>query len=237
MTWDQDELAAYRAIGDWEKLWEATVPLVKLQYGRMVRSGVVPEPAFKGDDEWLHAGILLAGEAMRTWEPEKGAYSTYIIATLTWGYRRVLEKSWRGGLTARHSIPLQMFSLEQVRDDLPDSHGELLDEGFADEGTYSAALTYEGVIGSHGVPAAHYPQRVAPEGLGDPVAEAARMETQVRLVAGLASLPESEREVLLATQTETQEAYAKRNGIALRTVRGRLSRARRNMAAFLASGG
>ena len=224
-AWTQEQLATYRAIGDWESLWEATVPLVKLQYGRMVRAGAVPEPAFKGDDEWLQEMMLLAGEAMRKWDPEKGAYSTYILATVSRNVGVSMDRESRRGVVARHGI--QAVAVLSVEDQRP---GAQPDDEAEDDGTFSAVLSYGGVVDRVRRP------DEAPEGLGDPADEAERAEAGARLVAALACLPPTEREALVATQVETQEEYARRTGVPLRTVEWRVAQARRRVAAFLESG-
>jgi RNA polymerase sigma factor (sigma-70 family) len=211
-------------LGDWEKLWEATIPLVKMQYGRMVRSGAVPEPECKGDDHWLNEMLLIAGEAMRKWDPDKGAFSTYIVSCVRLGIRNSLEKDARGGVTADHGIPIAVVSTEDARpgttpdDDAPD-----------DDGTYGAAMAYGGVVERGRRP------DDAPEGLGDPGEEAERLQTQARLTAALACLPPEEREALLATQTEAQADYAALAGIPRTTVQSRVERALRRLRQFLDS--
>ena len=237
MNWTQQELATYRAIGDWEKLWEATIPLVKWKVGKMIRLGALPSSDEVGD-EWLQEGMLLAGEAMRQWDPAKGAYSTYIVSTLNWGLRKALEKSRRGGLTARAGVPLQVYSLESERDDVPDSSATagVDGDGFADEGTFGAGLTYAGVIGTHGVPTGHYDEDAVPEGFADPAVEAERIQLGEKLNQGLAGLSPDERHALLACQTETQAAYAERTNTPARTVHYRLARAKAKMAKFFNDG-
>ena len=226
-TWTQEQLAVYRMLGEWDKLWEATLPLVKMQYGRMVRAGTVPEPGYKGDDHWLNEMMLLAGEAARKWDPGKGAFSTYIIATISLGIRESIEKDARGGVTARRHSDVVVVSMEDQRpgvqpdDDAPD-----------DDGTFGAALAYGGVV--------ERGRRVSPddvpEGMGDPADEAERLEAQSRLAVALACLPLEEREALLATQTETQADYAAVAGIPVRTVRRRIERAKSKVDTFFNSG-
>lgn len=224
-TWTQEDLAVYRALGDWEKLWEATIPLVKMQYGRMVRAGTVPEPESKGDDHWLQEMLLIAGEAMRRWDPQKGAYSTFIVSAVRLGVRNSMEREGRCGVTADHGVSITVLSVEDTRPGtVPD------DDAADDDGTFSAALSYGGVV-ERGSP----PQGDAPEGLRDPAEEASRLELQARLVAALATLPIEEREVLLAVQTESAPAYAERTGIPLRSVERRCARARAAVAVLLES--
>jgi RNA polymerase sigma factor (sigma-70 family) len=215
LNWTQQELATYRAVGDWEKLWEATVPLVKSEYGRLVRLGHVPEPQDKGDDHWMNEGMLIAGEAMRKWDPAKGAYSTYLCSHLRTALPLAVQKDGNAGLTARNGTRLNVVGLQDQRPGV-----EVGAEDPDDDGTYDATLSY--------------PQ--APEGFGDPSDEAERLELNTRLSVALAGLPSEEREALLATQVETQQEYAARIGVALITVKTRVARARTKVAAHIPSG-
>lgn len=194
-----------------------------MQYGRMVRSGAVPDPTFKGDDEWLQEMMMLAGEAMRKWDPEKGAYSTYVVACLRLGIRNSLEKDARGGVTADHGVPVFALSIEDQRP------GVQPDEEAEDDGTFNAVLAYGGVVERDRRPEG------APEGLGDPAEEAERMQGQARLVAALALLPMEDREALIATQVETQKEYAARKGLPRTTVQSYVERARLRIRHFLES--
>lgn len=224
-TWTQEDLAVYRALGDWEKLWEATIPLVKMQYGRMVRAGTVPEPESKGDDHWLQEMLLIAGEAMRRWDPEKGAYSTFIVNAVQLAIRNSLKREGRCGVTADHGVEVVVLSVEDTRPGtVPD------DDAADDDGTFSAALSYGGVVER-----TCQPQGDVPEGLGDPADEAARMELQGHLAAALACLSPEEREALLAVQVETQAAYAARIGAPRRTVEDRIARAKARVVEILES--
>jgi RNA polymerase sigma factor (sigma-70 family) len=207
-TWTQEELAVYRMLGEWDKLWEATVPLVKSEYGRMVRLGHVPEPQDKG--------MLIAGEAMRKWDPAKGAWSTYLVSHLRTALPMAVRKDGRGGITARdYGASVNVVSLQDQRPGV-DANSDDPD----DDGTYDATLAYA----------------ESPQDLGDPVEEASRIEVQTRLAVALASLPVEEREALIATQIETQEAYATRIGVPFITVRRRIERARVKVSSLMGSG-
>jgi RNA polymerase sigma factor (sigma-70 family) len=215
-TWTQEELAVYRMLGEWDKLWEATLPLVKSEYGRMVRLGHVSEPQDKGDDHWLNEGMLIAGEAMRKWDPAKGAYSTYIVSHLRTALPMAVRKDARGGITARdYGVSVSVVSLQDQRPGV-DANSDDPD----DDGTYDATLAYA----------------EAPEELGDPVEEASRIEVQTRLAVALASLPVEEREALIATQIEAVGAYATRTGIDPATVWRRVRRARSKVQELMGTG-
>lgn len=220
-TWTQEELAAAKARSDFETLWRAAIPLVKMQYGRMVKAGIVP-----GEEEWLQEMMLIAGEAMRTWDPEKGAYSTYIISHVRTGIRNSMERANRCGITAAHGVPVTVVGTSDVRPGVsPDDETE-------DDGTFNAVLSYGGLVERDRRP----DFSDIPEGLGDPADEAVRLEQQARLTAALACLPPEEREALVATQTETQQAYARRLGVPRTTVQSRVVRACVKVRQFLESG-
>lgn len=219
--WTQEELAGAKARSDFETLWQATIPLVKMQYGRMVKAGTVP-----GEGEWLQEAYLIAGEAMRTWDPEKGAYSTFLLSHVKQTLARRVRADSRVGITGAHDAQIRVIGIGDVRPGVsPDDETE-------DDGTFNAVLSYGGLVERDRRP----DFSDIPEGLGDPADEAVRLEHQARLTAALACLPPEEREALIATQTESQPAYAERTGIPLRTVKRRCARARNSVALFLESG-
>lgn len=71
-----DELRAARKAQDWKTLWEQAIPLVKFTMSSFVRGGM--DTKYCTDDA-LQIANLAVGSAVRTWEPEKGEFSTWIM--------------------------------------------------------------------------------------------------------------------------------------------------------------
>jgi RNA polymerase sigma factor (sigma-70 family) len=72
-----DELRAAHQAQDWRLLWEQALPLVKFTITRLIRSGRL-DSSFSSDD-LLQEGNLAAGAAVRSWHPDKGAFSTWVM--------------------------------------------------------------------------------------------------------------------------------------------------------------
>jgi RNA polymerase sigma factor (sigma-70 family) len=74
--WSASELRAAQAAQDWHGLWLQAVPLVKSTISRLIASGnLTPEQA---TDDLLQEALLTAGRALRTWDPDQGAFTTWM---------------------------------------------------------------------------------------------------------------------------------------------------------------
>ena len=74
---DAAELQALRKARDWQRLWVAALPLVKLTITRLISSGRITTD--QATDDLLQEGNLAAGRAIRSWDPDKGAFSTWVM--------------------------------------------------------------------------------------------------------------------------------------------------------------
>jgi RNA polymerase sigma factor (sigma-70 family) len=87
----EPQLICARALGDWTALWLAADPLVKFAMSKL---GC-------GDEDALQQGRLAAGLAIRSWAPEKGAFSTHITTQVIGAIRDWLRAAHNGGVGSR----------------------------------------------------------------------------------------------------------------------------------------
>lgn len=71
-----DELRAARKAQDWKTLWEQAIPLVKFTMSSFIRGGMDPKYRF---EDALQSAYLAVGQAVRTWDPGTGEFSTWIM--------------------------------------------------------------------------------------------------------------------------------------------------------------
>jgi len=74
------ELAAALDAQRYDILWYEAVPLAKFAVGQMSRAGLVDAVHLRED--LLQEAITAAGEAIRTWDPMEGAFSTWVVAAV-----------------------------------------------------------------------------------------------------------------------------------------------------------
>lgn len=71
-----DELRAARKAQDWKTLWEQAIPLVKFTMSSFIKGGMDPKYRF---EDALQSAYLAVGQAVRTWDPGTGEFSTWIM--------------------------------------------------------------------------------------------------------------------------------------------------------------
>lgn len=222
------ELAAAQERQDWTVLWEQALPLVKLVVGRMARSA-----SERAGDDTLQEGMLIAGEAMRTWKPLECAYSTHVCNRVRWDLLRARSEDHNAGIGSYKQRPA-VFSLADSRDGMfgfgANPEGDQGED--EDDGTFDAGLTYDGVRR----PSGQYDGGgFTPEGFGDPADEADRQRTEERLRGAVDHLPSRMRGVVVAVMgldgspPETLRAYSERTGVARSTAWNVLSRATKTL--------
>lgn len=72
-----EELVAAKDSEDWDFLWRAAIPLVKVAVRRHLRSNAIQTPKWVRED-LLQEGLLAAGAAVRTWQTFDCAFSTWV---------------------------------------------------------------------------------------------------------------------------------------------------------------
>lgn len=72
------ELSAARKAQNYKLLWEQAIPVVKFAIGLLVQSGRV-DKTYCSDDMY-QAAYLAVGATVRSWEPDRVAFSTWIVA-------------------------------------------------------------------------------------------------------------------------------------------------------------
>lgn len=215
------ELAAAQERKDWALLWQHAMPLVKLVIGRMRKDGASRSESADADGELLQQGMLIAGEAMRSWRPMECAFSTHITTRVRGDLLNHGAEEANAGVASRAQNPVIL----SLGDERPDASSDSEDEDADDDGTFSAALTYAGVV----MPGGQYDgDGYTPEGFGDP-SEVADVGAQAHVRAVLQHLPERDQHLLCSIygiggcHQQTVVEYAAAHDIALRTVERRLA--------------
>lgn len=194
------ELAAARQRQDWGLLWEQAIPLAKLAVRRLMEKGSLAPG--QSTEDLMQDALLAAGLAVRKWQPEKGAFSTWVMARARGQVLDSLAACNSGMIGGRRS-GLPVVSMH--------GEGSTAYEG-EDDAEDAAELQYEHT----------------PEGLGDPLEEAARVEAGEQALLRLASLPADAEELVaslygVGRTKETVEQFARRKRLAIRTVKYRLA--------------
>lgn len=145
----QDELVRARLLGDWDTLWTAAIPWVKFVVSTMGQ-----------DEDLTQTGHLAAGQAVRTWDPDKGAFSTHICNCVRGACQTYLSTRDSGGIGSswqrRQGKAVEMVDMQlELDEEAPDL----------------SELTYEAT-------------GAVPEGYGDAGAELQR-ETAKEAIRGL----------------------------------------------------
>ena len=95
------ELAAALDAKRYDILWFEAVPLARFAVRQMVRSGQL-EGAYHRDDI-LQEAIAAAGEAIRTWDPIEGAFSTWVVAAVKGAVLTYIAREMNGLQAARYA--------------------------------------------------------------------------------------------------------------------------------------
>jgi hypothetical protein len=218
------ELAAAQQRGDWALLWQQAMPLVKLVAGRMRRGGAMRSEDV--DDDLVQQGMLIAGEATRSWRPLECAFSTHITNRVRGDLLNYATTRANGGIGSHMQKPVVL----SLGDERPDAKGDMTtgedggDEG-GDGGTFEAALTYAGVVMPGGQ---HDGDGYVPEGFGDP-SEEADVGAEAKVRAVLQHLSERNQHMFCSIygigggRPQSVAEYAAAHGIPLRTLERRLA--------------
>lgn len=86
------ELLAAHVRRDWQTLWTAAIPAAKYAVWRMLRKGHLHTS--RVEEDVTQDALLAAGQAVRLWNPAKGALSTWVVTY-------VQQKLLNGMRTAR----------------------------------------------------------------------------------------------------------------------------------------
>lgn len=211
------ELAAAHDRQDWPTLWKAALPLVKVAVRRLVRDGGTRT------DDLMQEGALAAGEAIRSWRPIECALSTHLILAVRSALydSRVVEGNHGIGSQKQSTVVLSIGDPRQNAD------ARTEEDEADDDGSFDAALTYEGVV----MPGGQFDGGgEAPEGLGNPEEEAARMQCESAIENAVARMSPANAELLrcvhgIGCPVEHPDAFAERQGMHRATVYRRLQRA------------
>lgn len=104
-----------------DTLWVAAYATVSIVAGRLRRDGLLASVALD-DEDLIQEGILAAGRALDRWDPEKGAFSTWVTHRAAGAMLTYAGKVAKGGLTGRHE--------RAVLVDVDEPAGE--EEGYSD---------------------------------------------------------------------------------------------------------
>lgn len=104
-----------------DTLWVAAYATVSIVAGKLRRDGLLASVALD-DEDLIQEGILAAGRALDKWDPEKGAFSTWITHRAAGAMLTYAAKVAKGGLTGRHE--------RAVLVDVDEAVGE--EEGYSD---------------------------------------------------------------------------------------------------------
>jgi len=210
-------LAAEHAFGNFEALHPTALGYVNLTLKRMIARGLMAQEQI--DEDLIQEANLAALESCRSWVPwqsQLGSWAEVCVRGTVQKYLTGASTGMIGGRDSGYVVLSENLPLEQVELD--------------DPATIADALSYTPVrarAAPHG--------EEAPEGLGDPMDEAARLQGQERARWLIATLEPDDREMVRAIYgiecaPEEQHVYAARKGLAYRTVKRRLAEVREKLA-------
>lgn len=170
------------------RLWEDALRLVLLVEGRLRKAYGIEAP----DLDMIQEGNLAAGRAVETWDPQQGAFSTWIVAAVRGAMLDYLNEAAKGGIGSKSAAVVLVDMEEPVASSAETSGTEdrpgmqRTSAGFS----RGELLTYDGVVVAE-IGAAD--DAYAPEGYGTPTQEAYRQ--QVRQAVSYLGL-ESDQKIL-----------------------------------------
>lgn len=204
MNLTKADLKAAHARKDWQTLWLAAMPLVKLAMRRLMERGYL-DPSHSSED-LLQDAAVAAGETVRLWDPAKGAFSTWVMLRVTEKVRNSAQAANTGMIGGRQN-GLPVVSLQELA-----SEENCLDEDGILECGQEESLVYAD----------------PPEGFGSPE-EAAIKQDQAELAAWIvASASPTDADLLQhifglgGVPQMPQAQYARHIGVLRSTVRWRL---------------
>lgn len=216
------QLAEAQSRADWTLLWQYATPLVKLVIGRMARSKDVRSE--DADDDLLQQGMLIAGEAARSWRPIECTFSTHITNRVHGDLLNYAAMRGGGGIGSYKQKPVVL----SLGDERPDASTAADEEDAEDDGSFDAALTYAGVV----MPGGQFDgDGSVPQGFGDP-SEEGDVSRRVALGAALQHLTAEEIELVSTVyglgggHTQTLIEYAEARGIPYITAKRRWANVR-----------
>jgi len=126
------ELAAAHEAQDYALLWREAVPLAHYALRQMTQVGQLDRYYIRED--LVQEAVATAGEAIRTWDPIEGAFSTWIVAAVRGAILQYIARE-AGGIQAAHLYRSTSFSWDdELFESINESHltYEHTPEGYAD---------------------------------------------------------------------------------------------------------
>jgi hypothetical protein len=219
------QLAAAQDRGDWTLLWRQVESTVKLVVARMARNNAIRAADV---EDMQQEGMLIAGEAVKTWRPFDCALPTHVGNQVRWRLVELAGRERNHGIGS-HEQRAAVISLGDTRGEAIENHCGGQDDEEVDDATFDSCLTYEGVLRRN--TGQYDGMGFAPEGFGNPSEEADRLlnEENVRLAATALRDSDERDAVVSILLGESTEAYATRRSITTRTVRNWLGSARKKL--------
>lgn len=201
-----DELAYQHALGHYELLHPEALGYVNLTLKRMIARGLLAQEQI--NDDLIQEANVAAIEACHTWQSLSSTLGSWVENCVRGALQKYLtgqSTGMIGGRDSGHLVLSENTPLEQVEPD--------------DPATLADSLSYMPVRRKH---APHGEE--APEGLGDPMDEAARQQEQELARKLVATLSPDDRDLVrslfgLGQQQETQAGLALRREVHHETIR------------------
>lgn len=212
-----EDLSYEHALGNFEALHPEALGYVNLTLKRMIERGLMGQDQI--NDELVQEARLAALEACRSWQPFISTLGSWVevkIRSTVQDHLRYAASGQIGGRDSGYPVLSENTPLEQVEPD--------------DPATLADSLSYTPVRRRH---APHGEE--APEGLGNPEDEAARLQEQEIARRLVGTLTPDEQDLVRALfgidcPQESQLEYARRQQLPLRTVERWWATIRRKLA-------
>lgn len=212
-----DELAYQHALGHYELLHPEALGYVNLTLKRMIARGLLAQEQI--NEDLVQEASLAAMEACRTWQPFISTLGSWVenwVRGISTNYLIAQSTGMIGGRRSGYVVLSESTPLEQVEPD--------------DPATIADSVSYTPVRRKH---APHGED--APEGLGDPMDEAARQQEQELARKLVATLSPDDRDLVrslfgIGQPQELLLEYCRRVGEPYRSAKRRWADIRRKLA-------
>lgn len=111
-----ETLETAAALGDYNALWVAAFPLIAAAVRDLQAAGTIGRDL--DPNELCQEAAVRVGEAVRRWDPERGAFSTFVTATARGAVLNYVNREANGG-TGSHNASVAVCALEPDTPDLP----------------------------------------------------------------------------------------------------------------------